>query len=151
SPSALRRTGSSSNALSAASSEPGSSGRSERSYASPSIGAGGFASVRIPSAAPAATAASARYGLASAPGRRHSNRQRSGRAERIARTAHERFSYPHVALIGANHPGTRRLYEFNVGFRSSDAAGRCSRTPPIDDANAEGSGSEASSPANALD
>ena len=41
-------------------------------------------------------------------------RQSSGRAERIARTAQDRFSYPHEALIGANHPGTRRLYELIV-------------------------------------
>src|SRR4029450_7761946 len=47
-------------------------------------GGGGRSAGGPPSAAAAAIAARARYGLASAPGRRHSNRQRSGRAERIA-------------------------------------------------------------------
>src|SRR6058998_3962272 len=98
----------------------------------------------MPSAAEAATAARARYGLASAPGLRHSRRQSPGRSERIARTAQERFSYPHVALIGANHPGTRRLYELTVGFRSSDAAGRCSSTPATDAENTAGNASAAS-------
>src|SRR6266851_3793868 len=86
----------------------------------------------MPSAADAAMAAMARYGLASAPGRRHSRRHSSGWSGlAIARTAHERFSTPHVALTGANQPGTRRLYELMVGLRRRDAAGRCSSTPAI--------------------
>src|SRR4029453_17836877 len=107
------------------------------------MGLGGVAARRIPSAADAAIAASARYGFASAPGRRHSNRHSSGRAERIARTAHDRFSYPQVALIGANHPGTRRLYELIVGLRRSDAAGRCSITPATPDENGAFSSADA--------
>src|SRR5713101_6590127 len=94
----------------------------------------------MPSAADAATAAMARYGLASAPGRRHSRRQSSGWSLRtIARTAHERFSTPQLALTGANHPGTRRLYELMVGLRSREAAGRCSSTPAIAERSAAGS------------
>src|SRR5437764_15251350 len=104
----------------------------------------------MPSAADAATAASARYGLASAPGRRHSNRHSSGRAERMARTAQERFSYPHVALIGANHPGTRRLYELMVGLSRSEAAGRWSKTPAMAEPSDAGTSSAAEAPANAL-
>src|SRR6202165_3034462 len=49
----------------------------------------------------------------------------------MARTAHERFSTPQLAFTGANQPGTSRLYELIVGFKSSDAAGRCSSTPAI--------------------
>src|SRR5438876_4368931 len=104
----------------------------------------------MPSAADAATAASARYGLASAPGRRHSNRQRSGRGERMARTAQERFSYPHVALIGANHPGTRRLYELMVGLSRSEAAGRWSSTPAMAEPSGDGKSSAGEAPANAF-
>src|SRR6266853_1579786 len=93
----------------------------------------------MPSAAEAATAAIARYGLASAPGRRHSSRHSSGWSLRtIARTAHERFSTPQLALTGANQPGTRPLYELMVGVTSSDAAGRCSSTPAIADRNTGG-------------
>src|SRR6478736_1996812 len=106
----------------------------------------------MPSAIDATTAASARYGLASAPGRRHSKRESSGRVPRIARTAHDRFSKPHVALIGANHPGTSRLYEFTVGFNRSEAAGRCSRTPATAEPNTGGSWSSAGdAAANAFD
>src|SRR5205807_8605331 len=94
----------------------------------------------MPSAADAATAAMARYGLASAPGRRHSSRHSSGWSLRmIALTAHERFSMPQLAFTGANQPGTRRLYELMVGLRSSEAADRCSSTPAIADRNAAGS------------
>src|SRR5437660_10637487 len=81
----------------------------------------------------------ARYGLASAPGRRHSRRHISGWSARtMARTAQERFSIPHVALTGANQPGTRRLYELMVGLSRRDAAGRCSTTPAIADRNTSG-------------
>ncbi len=38
---------------------------------------------------------------------------------------------PQLALPGANQPGTRCLYELIVGLSSSDAAGRCSRTPAM--------------------
>src|SRR5262249_48916492 len=93
----------------------------------------------MPSATDAATAATARYGFASAPGRRHSNRDSSGRVPRIARTAHDRFAKPHVALIGANPRETSRLYEFTVGFRSNEAAGRWSRTPATADPKTGGS------------
>jgi hypothetical protein len=88
--------------------------------------------------------------LASAPGLRHSNRHSAGRSERMARTAQERFSYPQVALIGANHPGTKRFYEFTLGFRSREAPGRCSSTPAMAAPNAGGTGSAASGAANAF-
>src|ERR1700693_459499 len=91
----------------------------------------------MPSAAEATTAATARYGFASAPGRRHSRRHRSGESLRaMSRTAHDRFSIPHVALTGANQPGTRRLYELMVGFSNREAPGRCSTTPAIAELNA---------------
>src|SRR5207302_559213 len=81
----------------------------------------------------------ARYGLASAPGRRHSKRHISGWSARtMARTAQERFSTPHVALTGATLPGTSRLYELMVGLSKSEAAGRCSITPAIADRNTAG-------------
>src|SRR2546422_3287560 len=58
----------------------------------------------------------------------------------MARTAAERFSIPQLALTGANHPGTSRLYELMVGFSSSDAAGKCSTTPAIAAENTGGNG-----------
>src|SRR5450756_212161 len=105
------------------------------------MAAGGVSWRFMPSAAEATTAAMARYGLASAPGRRHSRRQSSGWSLlTIARTAHERFSIPQVALTGANQPGTRRLYELMVGFSNREAPGRCSSTPAIAELNAVGNG-----------
>src|SRR5438876_37685 len=56
----------------------------------------------------------------------------------MARTAQERFSTPHVALTGANQPGTRRLYELIVGLSNREAAGKCSTTPAIADRNTSG-------------
>src|ERR1700737_5029979 len=124
----------------ALSSVPGSSGSSPREDASPSTASGGLSLRLMPSAADAAMAAIARYGLASAPGRRHSRRHSSGWSLRtIARTAQERFSTPQLAFTGANQPGTRRLYELIVGLRSSEAAGRCSSTPAIAERNTAGS------------
>src|SRR5437016_11437394 len=96
-----RRTSSDSKASSAASSDPGSIARSEREYASPSTGAGGLAFWRMPSAAEMTRAAIARYGLASAPGLRHSIRDSSDRFDLIARTAVDRFSNPQLTLVGA--------------------------------------------------
>src|SRR5204862_4611052 len=130
SPSARRKSASASNARRALSSDVGSGGRSERADASPSTGGGGVAPRRMPSAAEATRAARARYGFASAPGRRHSIRHRSGwSSERITRSAAERFSNPQLAFTGAKYPGTSRLYELIVGLRRSDAAGRWSRIP----------------------
>src|SRR6266511_3148628 len=77
-------------------------------------------------------------------------RQSSGREERMARTAVERFSTPQLTLTGANQPGTSRLYELTVGLSSNEAAGKCSRIPAMDACISSGSGADEPGGAKAL-
>src|SRR5437764_12440566 len=62
-------------------------------------------------------------GLMSAPVRRYSTRADFGDGPATTRRAVVRLSIPQVALVGAQTPGTRRLYELNVGQASAANSG----------------------------
>src|SRR5579863_312815 len=68
-------------------------------------------------------AAMARCGLMSAPASRYSTRTDFGDGPTTARSAVVRLSTPHVAFVGAQTPGTSRLYELMVGQASAVSSG----------------------------
>src|SRR5438270_13312910 len=72
----------------------------------------------------------ARYGLISAPANRNSMRV-DLLPPGIARTAVVRLSMAQVALMGAQAPGTVRLYELMVGQITAASSGRLATRPAI--------------------
>src|SRR5260221_13382435 len=84
----------------------------------------------MPARPAASEAAIARYGLISAPVSRSSTRVDFA-PPGIARTAVVRLSTPQVALIGAQAPGTVRLYELIVGQNTAASSGRFATSPAM--------------------
>src|SRR6202051_4985886 len=65
----------------------------------------------------ASSAAKARYGLATAPGMRHSTR--SALPWPTTRKPQVRLSYPQARVVGAQLPAAYRLYELMFGARNT--------------------------------
>src|SRR5262245_65428486 len=81
----------------------------------------------MPSRPAATVAAKTRYGLASAPGMRHSTR--SDEPLPTMRKPAVRLSIAQAIAVGANEPARKRLYEFTVGAKSSAQARPCCIRP----------------------
>ena len=116
----------------ASGSDTGTCSASATEYAFPVTGGGSGNSRRTPSTAEATKAASARYGLTSAPGTRHSTR--SDGPCPTSRSAQVRLSGPHATAVGAKLPATYRLYEFTVGANISVMSRSPACIPAIADA-----------------
>src|SRR5215467_4176548 len=77
-------------------------------------------------------AGNARYGLHDGSGQRNSSRFAFGDFEYSGmRTEAERLRCEYTRLTGASYPGTRRLYEFVVGFENARIDGACFSRPPM--------------------
>src|SRR3954452_23029066 len=109
------------------------------SYRSLSIGSGGSIRLRMPSMPAIIIAENARYGLLDGSGTRNSMRLAFG-FEPVTgmRTHAERLRAEYTRLTGASKPGTRRWYEFTVGFVKASRLGAwCSRPPMYQRARSE--------------
>src|SRR5207237_8883131 len=67
------------------------------------------------------------YGFTSPPGRRVSSR--SAWPWPTTRSAQVRLSRPHATAVGANAPGTKRLYELTLGAYNRHSSRRQSSWP----------------------
>src|SRR5690349_5941045 len=97
-----------------------------------SSGSPGSSLFWIPSIAAIVIALNARYGLHDESGQRNSTRLVLGFSLYIGmRIAAERLRLEYTRFTGASYPGTRRLYEFVVGFVIAHSARACFRIPAI--------------------
>lgn len=86
----------------------------------------------MPSRPASSSAEKARYGLPEESGARNSTRLAFGFEPVIGiRMAAERLRCEYTRLTGASKPGTRRWYEFTVGFVNASSDGACLRMPPM--------------------
>src|SRR5580704_19756836 len=86
----------------------------------------------MPSRPAMSMALNARYGLALGSGKRTSIRRVFGLGPVIGiRTDAERLRLEYARLTGASNPGTRRRYEFVVGFVRPARAFACLMMPPM--------------------
>src|SRR5215813_8946387 len=98
----------------------------------------------MPSRPAATVAAKTRYGLASAPGMRHSTR--SDEQLPTMRNPAVRLSIARAIAVGANEPARKRLYEFTVGAKSSAQARACCISPPNHHRQRSGNRSDSADP-----
>src|SRR5579871_3280554 len=97
-----------------------------------SIGSPGLILFCTPSRPAMSIALKARYGLQLGSGKRTSMRRVFGFGPVIGmRTLAERLRLEYARLTGASNPGTRRRYEFVVGFVSAAMDLACLMIPPM--------------------
>src|SRR5688500_12970596 len=102
-----------------------------RSYRSLSIGSGGSILFLMPSMPAIIIAENARYGLLDGSGTRNSTRLALALLPVTGmRVQADRLRWEYTRFTGASKPGTRRRYEFTVGFVNASSDGAwCSRPP----------------------
>ena len=84
----------------------------------------------IPSIPASSITVNARYGLHAGSGDLYSIRVAFPLAAGTLINA-ERFLRPYALYTGASYPGTKRLYEFTIGFVIAVIAGACFKRPPM--------------------